>query len=369
MRRVGLAAVPRPLKICYETGGLDCGWHLVWSIPLLAGFIWHASNFAFRHFFIASHSVVGQTPSKVRMAYTSIVIQMTPIYLMKELYLGKKQGLDLEILMIPVSSRAIQSALAGEIQFLSSGGVANINANMAGGDFVGITSTISTFVFKIFGQPTIKEPSQLKGKRVSISRLGGASDFSLRYALDRWGLVPDKDVAILQTGGETESLRALQNKTVDAAVLSEPFSTLAQQSGLALVYDYDLSGLKVPYTLHGIGTRKSIVRERRDMVLRFTRTYLEGIHLFKTNKSLSLNTLKKVARLTDLSVMESIYEEYSQKLIPAVPYPTAAGIQTIIDHLAKSRPQANSLNPNDFIDPSLLKEIEESGFVKRLYSN
>jgi ABC-type nitrate/sulfonate/bicarbonate transport system substrate-binding protein len=179
--------------------------------------------------------------------------------------------------------------------------------------------------------------------------------------------VPDKDVAILQTGGETESLLALQNKTVDAAVLSEPFSTLAQQSGLVLVYD--LSGLKVPYTLHGIGTRKSIVRERRDMVLRFTRTYLEGIHLFKTNKSLSLNTLKKLARLTDLSVMESIYEEYSQKLIPAVPYPTAAGIQTIIDHLAKSRPQAKSLNPNDFIDSSLLKEIEESGFVKRLYSN
>jgi hypothetical protein len=94
---------------------------------------------------------------------------------------------------------------------------------------------------------------------------------------------------------------------LDASVLSEPFSTLAQQSGLVLVYD--LSRLKVSYTLHGIGTRKSIVRERRDMVLRSMRTYLEGIHLFKTNKSLSLNTLKKVARLTDLSVMESIYEE------------------------------------------------------------
>ena len=85
---------------------------------------------------------------------------------------------------------------------MTSGGVANINANMAGGDFVGITSTISTFVFKIIGQPGLKDPSQLKGKKVSISRLGGASDFSLRYALDRWGLVPDKDVGILQVGGE-----------------------------------------------------------------------------------------------------------------------------------------------------------------------
>ena len=110
--------------------------------------------------------------------------------------------------MIPVSSRALQAALAGEIQFMTSGGVANINANMSGGDFVGITSTISTFVFKIIGQPGFKEPSQLKGKKVAISRLGGASDFSLRYALDRWGLVPEKEVAIIQNEGEAEGVLA-----------------------------------------------------------------------------------------------------------------------------------------------------------------
>ena len=95
----------------------------------------------------------GQSLPKIRMAYTSIAIQFTPVYLMKELDLPRKQGLDAEILMIPVSSRAVQAALAGEIQFMTSGGVANINANMAGSDFVGITSTINTLVYKIIGQP------------------------------------------------------------------------------------------------------------------------------------------------------------------------------------------------------------------------
>jgi len=312
-------------------------------------------------------SLVAGQPSKVRMAYTSINIQMTPIYLMKELNLPRKHGLDAEILMIPVSSRALQSALAGEIQFLTSGGVGNINANMAGADFVGLTSTISTFVFKIMGQPAIKEPSHLKGKKVAISRIGGASDFSLRYALERWGLAPDKDVAIIQVGGESEGLLALQNKTVDAATISEPFTTLAQRAGFSMVAD--LSRLNVPYTLHGIGTRKSIIRERREMVLRFMRSYVEGIYLFKTNKELSLNTLKKVARLTDVSIMDGVYDDYSQRLVPAVPYPTTAGIQTIIDHLAKSRPEAKGLKPGDFIDASILKEIEDSGFVKKLYGN
>ena len=134
-------------------------------------------------------AVVGaQSLPKVRMAYTSINIQMTPIYLMKDLDLPRKRGLAAEILMIPVSSRAIQAALAGEIQFMSSGGVANINANMSGGDFVGLTSTISTFVLKIIGQPGITELSQLKGKRVALSRLAGASDFFLVLCARSLGL-------------------------------------------------------------------------------------------------------------------------------------------------------------------------------------
>jgi hypothetical protein len=52
---------------------------------------------------------------------TSINIQMTPIYIMKDLDLARKHGLDAEVLMIPVSSRAVQAALAGEIQFMTSG--------------------------------------------------------------------------------------------------------------------------------------------------------------------------------------------------------------------------------------------------------
>lgn len=314
--------------------------------------------------FLPSHAS-GQSVPKIRMAYTSIAIQFTPVYLMKELDLGRKQGLDVEILMIPVSSRAVQSALAGELHFITSGGVANINANMAGADFVGITSTINTLVYKILAQPSIKEPGQLKGKKIAISRLGGVSDFSVRFGLDRWGLVPDKDAALIQIGGDPEAYLALQNKAVDAAALSEPFATMAQREGYSLVSD--LSQLNIPFTHHGIGARKQLIRDRRETAVRFLRAYLEGIYVFKTNKDLSLKTFQKVARLSDLSLVQSIYDDYSQRLIPAVPYPTPAGIQTIIDQLAKTRAQAKTLNPNDFIDASILKEIEDSGFIKRLY--
>ncbi|MEK7342150.1 MAG: ABC transporter substrate-binding protein [Candidatus Binatota bacterium] len=307
----------------------------------------------------------GQGLPKIRAAYTSIAIQMDPIYIMKELNLPRKHGLEAEMLYIPVSSRAIQSALAGEIQFLTSAGVANINANLAGGDFVGLTATLNTFIFKIVSKPEIKEPKALKGRKVGISRLGGVSDAALRYALDLWGLVPDKDVAIIQVGGEIEEMLALQKGAVDAAVLSEPIATVALRTGSSLLFD--LSTLGVPYSMHGFGTRKSFIRDNRYVVLRFMKAYLEGIYLFKTNKELALSVLKKYTRLDDISVMLTAYNEYSQKYIRAVPHPSPEGIQTILDQLAKTRPQVKKFSPNDLIDPTILKEIEESGFVKQLY--
>jgi len=309
----------------------------------------------------------GQNLPKVRAAYTSIGIQFDPVYIMKELNLPRKYGLDVDVLFVPVSSRAIQAALAGEIQFITSGGVANINANVTGADFVGLTATLSTFVFKIIASPELKKPEQLRGKKVGISRLGGASDFSIRYALTRWGLVPDKDVAIIQVGGEQEEVLALQNKAVDAVILSEPFATVATRAGASMLVD--LSQLGVPYTMHGFGARKSYIQANRDITIRFMKAYLEGIYVFKTNKDVALNVLKKYTRLDDMSLVQTSYEEMSQRLIRRVPHPDREGIQTIIDQLAKTRPQMKNLNPGDFIDPSILKEIEDSGFVKKLYGN
>lgn len=309
----------------------------------------------------------GQALPKVRAAYTSIGIQFDPVYIMKELDLPRKYGLDTDVLFVPVSSRAVQAALAGEIQFITSGGVANINANVNGADFVGLTATLNTFVFKVIASPEIKKPEQLKGKKVGISRLGGASDFSIRYALNHWGLVPDKDVALIQVGGEHEEVLALQNKAVDAVILSEPFATVARRAGATMLAD--LSQLGVRYTMHGFGARKSYIQANRDVTVRFMKAYLEGIYVFKTNKDLALKVLKKFTRVDDLSLVQTSYDEMSQRLIRRVPYPDRDGIQTIIDQLAKTRPQMKNLNPNDFIDPSILKEIDDSGFIKKLYGN
>src|ERR1051325_1480795 len=140
----------------------------------------------FLHLLVLSGAATAQNLPKVRAAYTSIGIQFDPVYIMKELDLPRKYGLDTEILFVPVSSRAIQAALAGEIQFITSGGVANINANVTGADFTGLTATLNTFVFKIIANPEIKKPEMLKGKKMGISRLRGAGCVSIRAGIHHW---------------------------------------------------------------------------------------------------------------------------------------------------------------------------------------
>ncbi len=105
-----------------------------------------------------------QALPKVRAAYTSIGIQFDPVYIMKELDLARKYDVDAEILFVPVSSRAVQAALAGEIQFITSAGVANIDQlaktrpqmkSLNPGDFIdpSILKEIedSGFVKKLYG--------------------------------------------------------------------------------------------------------------------------------------------------------------------------------------------------------------------------
>jgi len=52
----------------------------------------------------------------------------------------------------------------------------------------------------------------LKGKPVGITSFGASSDFILRYALQKNGLDPNKDVSILQTGGQPEGLAAMASE-------------------------------------------------------------------------------------------------------------------------------------------------------------
>ena len=80
-----------------------------------------------------------------------------------------------------------------------------------------------------------------------------------------------------------------------------------------------------------------------------------------------MKVIGKYSRITDQEALEETYQHYAVKIMPRVPYPTIKGIQMVLDEIGSRTPKAKSLAPESFIDISYLKELEQAGFIKKLY--
>jgi hypothetical protein len=103
-------------------------------------------------------------------------------------------------------------------------------------------------------------------------------------------------------------------------------------------------------------------------VKEFMLAYIEAIHDFKRNKEAALSVLKKYTRNDDREVLEDSYSNAASKYL-ALPIPTIEGIRTILTELSSIVPAAKHADPEQFVSYKIAREIEASGFVKRLYEN
>ena len=93
---------------------------------------------------------------------------------------------------------------------------------------------------------------------------------------------------------------------------------------------------------------------------------IEGTYLFKTNKQHSMAVLKKYMRGAADDVLDDTYE-YTKGGLEEVPIPSLEIIKTALDILSYQYPQAKQTDPNPLIDPSFVRRIDQSGFIRALY--
>ena len=166
-------------------------------------------------------------------------------------------------------------------------------------------------------------------------------------------------------GGSQETLAGMVAKSVDGGLLSSPLHLRAGKLGFSLLAD--LSTIGVDFQGAGVVTSKSYVRENPDLTRRYLRAYVEGLHRLKTDKSFSMKVIGKYSRISEADWLEETYQHYAVKVMPRVPYPTIKGIQMVLDEMSQRNPKAKGLQPASFIDVTILRELEQSGFIKSLY--
>ncbi|MGE5217517.1 MAG: ABC transporter substrate-binding protein [Chloroflexota bacterium] len=311
-----------------------------------------------------STSTAAESPLKiVNVAVPAVSLLQSPLFVAIEGGAFKKQGM--EVRYIVTGARTIQALVGGSVQFAQGVSSRTVPAAVLGGaDAVLIGNFSDKLLFTMHSAPEINSLRDLRGKIVGVSGIGGSTDFATRLALRDAGLVPDKDVAIRGVGGVPEIVAALKARVVQAGTLSPPSSFVAQKAGFKLLFD--MSSLGVDYVSSGLGVKKSFLAANRLEAKQFLMAMIEGTKILTTNEEFALRVLAKHTRISDREVLKNSYT-YLRPYFLKVPYPSQRAIKDTLDILAKDLPKAKNADPKDFIDNSVVKELEASHYIESVY--
>ncbi len=316
-------------------------------------------------FFVESSSLSAEP---LRVAYTSIAMVYGPLWLTKEAGIFKKYNIDAEFIYIAGGPPSLQALIAGDVAVSFTAAGATVAANLAGSDVVLLGASIDSLPFELWSVPSIKTPEQLRGTRLGVSRIGATTDFVARYLLKKWNLQPDKDVPIFQAGAGPQVFAAIRGGAVQSGVLSAGPETLrAEAEGYYRLADVSTSGLVYPFGPFAV--RQALIKAQPDLVGRFMKAYVEGIHRFKTDKPLALAVLEKYTKQKTAPGTEKIYEVYATKYFKRAPEATPAGIQTILEEISATRTLPAGVTPQRFAESRFIRELVSNGFVDGLYKN
>ena len=299
---------------------------------------------------------------RVRIGYTSPGPQHGLLWVGDTAGLFKKNNLDLEIIYMPCNISA-PSLMAGEIQFGQMTGALMAPVRLQGDDPVMLVSAQELLDDRLMARPNIRTPEDLKGKRIAISRFGAASHMRVLNILPRYGLT-EKDVTFLQIGDTPARIIALTGNSVDASSFSPPDHLVAQQAGMKILLN--MAELNIFYQGTGLVSTQRFIAKNRDVARRIVKSYIEAIHLVRSNPEATKRAFVKYRKSKDEKQLEDAYQTL-REIVKIKPYPNLEGFKTIFKDVSDRIPAARTANPREFVDTSFLEELDKSGYIDGLY--
>ena len=308
------------------------------------------------------HVPLDAQTKRIAVAYSAISATQAAFYLAKDANIFEKNGLYVDPVYVAGGSRVSQAVIAGEFTVALAGGNI-VFANLAGGDIVTFGGVVNVPSFYLYVQPSIKRQEDLRNKTLGITRYGASTDFTLRYLLKKWGFEPDRDVKVIQMGGQPEILAGMQAGVIHGGILSSPGDFKAKKAGFTMLANFAKTGLDYPTT--SLVSTRSTIKADRETVRRFLMAYSEALDRLFRDKELAMKVIGKWTRTQDRETLESSYE-YATNFIERPPRLPYKAIETILAQAAETDPRARGRKADEFLDPTIYNELEKSGFFKTL---
>jgi NitT/TauT family transport system substrate-binding protein len=301
-----------------------------------------------------------QTFKKIRIGYPSLSFRQSNVWVAKETGIFNKYGLEVEPIFLRGGQMATLALVAGDPPIVNIGTV--IQANLVGSNLVLVAAVENQYDQIVFARPGITKLEQLKGKNFGISGFGSATHYAATILVNQLNFDP-KDLVLVPGGPDAERLGALSAGKIDATFFSSSGAPVARKAGFNELLQ--IADLGVEVQGNGFATSRDYIKSNRDTVKSALKGFVEAIYFIYANKKEAQKVFSKYMRTNDSTVLEDSYQGYI-KMIPKKPYPTLKGIQFMLDMLAEKMPQAKNAKPEQFVDLSLLQELEKEGFFNEM---
>ncbi|HEY2986288.1 MAG TPA: ABC transporter substrate-binding protein [Candidatus Binatia bacterium] len=302
---------------------------------------------------------------KLLVAYAGLISTHTSVWVAEDQGLFKKHGLDVASVYTGSGSVTSQALVAGEAKLASTSVGPTAGAVGAGADLVILAGLIHILPYQFWVHSQVRQPADLKGKRVAISTFGSGAHVAAEVALQNLGLDPVRDkIAIIQVGQQPERVAALLSGRIDAAPLDPGFAQAAKDKGLTLMLD--MTKADIPYLNTVIVASRRYVKENPQLLESFLKGVVDGL-AFLSNPSNEKAVKSVLAQRLKLSTPQSIQTMYDSTLSiyakTKVPYATVDGVQNMIDALYRVNPRMAKLKAADVVDNSFIERLEKSGYI------
>jgi NitT/TauT family transport system substrate-binding protein len=316
---------------------------------------------------IAGRGALAQDASrKVLVAYAGLISTHTSVWLGEDQGFYKKHGLDVTSVFTGSGSVTSQALIAGEAKLASTSVGPTAGAVAAGADLAILAGTIHILPYQFWVLPQVRQPADLKGKRVAVSTFGSGSHLAAEVALHSLGLDPNRDkIAIMQVGTQPDRVAALASGRIDATPLEPGFGQAAKDKGLTVMLD--MTKADVPYLNTVLVATRRFIKESPQQVEAFLKGTIDGF-AFLPNPANEKAVKSVLARRLKLSTPQSVQIMYDATLeihaktkVPNVPL---AGVQNMIDALLRMNPRMAKLKAAELVDSSFIDRLEKSGYVQ-----
>ena len=299
---------------------------------------------------------------KLRISYSAVNATQAFLWVAQERGIFAKHGLEGELLYINSGTMNIAALLGGSVQ-IAGGGPVSIEARLRGIKLTILGNPLPWLASNLVVHPDIKGIPDLPGKLAGISRFGSSTDQGFRYLFRKNGLNVDRDLKMLQMGGDSSRVAALKTGTIQYTFLGAAATDNARALGFRVLATAQQMAIPFPWT--SVVVEETWLNKNRELAYRYMKCATEAIVTLKRNRADSERIISKYMKINDAKLAATEFD-FVSSLMPDYITPTLEGTKLILENFGKEYPDAPKRDPKEFVDSSIMDRLKNERFVEGL---